>query len=156
MDRLYQGPGRTGECANAAILAGLPGITLDPDTVETNIVVFGLADAPRLSQRLEAEHGVRMGALGPDLVQAVTRHDVDTAATRRARSPRCSATRGERKRAEGTVWQRREVRPSRLRVRRVPHSCAVCHHPMTALLSSRRSEAGCPIFCQSRAMPAAL
>jgi threonine aldolase len=69
--------------ANARILAeglaGLPGITLDPDTVETNIVVFRLADAPRFCQRLEAEHGVRMGALGPDLVRAVTHHDVNTA-----------------------------------------------------------------------------
>ena len=74
--------------ANAAILAeglaGLPGITLDPDTVETNIVVFRLADAPGFCQRLEVEHGVRMGALGPDLVRAVTHHDVDTAAVRRA------------------------------------------------------------------------
>ncbi|MDQ4021727.1 MAG: threonine aldolase family protein [Actinomycetota bacterium] len=62
----------------AARLAELPGITLDPDTVETNIVVFGLADAPGFCQRLEAEHGVRMGALGPDLVRAVAHHDVDT------------------------------------------------------------------------------
>jgi threonine aldolase len=65
-------------------LAGLPGITLDPDTVETNIVVFQLADAPRFCQRLEAEHGVRMGALGPNLVRAVTHHDVDTADVHRA------------------------------------------------------------------------
>jgi threonine aldolase len=68
--------------ANARILAeglaGLPGITLDPDTIETNIVVFRLPDAPRSCQRLEAEHGVRMGALGPDLVRAVTHHDVGT------------------------------------------------------------------------------
>jgi threonine aldolase len=62
----------------AGKLAGLPGITLDPDTVETNIVVFGLADAPGFCQRLEAEHRVRMGALGPDVVRAVTHHDVDT------------------------------------------------------------------------------
>ena len=63
----------------AARLAELPGITLDPDTVETNIVVFGLADATGFCQQLEAEHGVRMGALGSDLVRAVTHHDVDTA-----------------------------------------------------------------------------
>jgi threonine aldolase len=73
---------------NAAILAqglaGLPGITLDPDIVETNIVVFRLADAPGFCQRLEVEHGVRMGALGPDLVRAVTHHDVDIAAVCRA------------------------------------------------------------------------
>jgi threonine aldolase len=68
--------------ANARILATglteLPGITLDPHTVETNIVVFGVAHAPRFCTRLEAEHGVRMGALGPDLVRAVTHHDVRT------------------------------------------------------------------------------
>jgi threonine aldolase len=82
VDRLAQ------DHTNARILAeglaGLPGVTLDPDTVETNIVVFGLADAPRFCQRLEAEHGVRMGAPGPDLVRAVTHHDVDIAAVRRA------------------------------------------------------------------------
>jgi threonine aldolase len=76
--------------ANARILAealaGLPGVTLDPDTVETNIVVFGLADGPGFCQRLESEHGVRMGALGPDQVRAVTHHDVNTADVRRAAS----------------------------------------------------------------------
>ncbi len=70
----------------AEALAGLPGVTLDPDTVETNIVVFGLAGAPGFCQRLEAEHGVRMGALGSDLVRAVTHHDVDTADVHRAAS----------------------------------------------------------------------
>ena len=82
VDRLAQ------DHTNAWILAegltGLPGITLDPDTVETNIVVFGLLDAPRFCQRLEAEHGVRIGAPSPDLVRAVTHHDVNTAAVRRA------------------------------------------------------------------------
>ncbi|MGH3771995.1 MAG: beta-eliminating lyase-related protein [Pseudonocardiaceae bacterium] len=76
--------------ANARVLAeglaGLSGITLAPDTVETNIVVFQLAGAPRFCQRLEAEHGVRMGALGPDLVRAVTHHDVSTADVRCAAS----------------------------------------------------------------------
>jgi threonine aldolase len=78
----------TEDHANARILAtglvGLPGITLDPDTVETNIVVFQLAGAPEFCHLLEAEHGVRMGALGPDLIRAVTHYDVDTAAVRRA------------------------------------------------------------------------
>ncbi|MGH3936265.1 MAG: threonine aldolase family protein [Pseudonocardiaceae bacterium] len=76
--------------ANARILAealaGLPGVTLDPDTVETNIVVFGLAGAPGFCQRLEAEHGVRMDPLGPELVRAVTHHDVNTADVHRAAS----------------------------------------------------------------------
>jgi threonine aldolase len=69
--------------ANARILAkglaGLPGITLDPRTVETNIVVFRVAHASRLCERLETDHGVRMGTLGPDLVRAVTHHDVNVA-----------------------------------------------------------------------------
>lgn len=67
-------------------LAGLPGITLDPDTVETNIVVFGLINAAQFCQRLEAEYGIRMGAPRSDLVRAVTHHDVDTAAVHRAAS----------------------------------------------------------------------
>jgi threonine aldolase len=67
-------------------LAGLPGITLDPNTVETNIVVFRLAGAPQFCERLEAEHGVRMGTLEPDLVRAVTHHDVDVAGIHRATS----------------------------------------------------------------------
>jgi threonine aldolase len=74
--------------ANAQVLAagltGLPGITLDPDTVETNIVVFGLADAENFCARLEAEHNVRMGSLGPDLIRAVTHHDITTAGVRHA------------------------------------------------------------------------
>jgi threonine aldolase len=65
-------------------LAELPGVTLDPDSVETNIVVFGVTGAPRFCRRLEAEHGVRMGALGADRVRAVTHHDVDTAGVHRA------------------------------------------------------------------------
>ncbi len=43
--------------ANAHVLAtGLaeqPGITLDPSTVETNIVVFRMAHAPRFCERLK-------------------------------------------------------------------------------------------------------
>ncbi|HET9254165.1 MAG TPA: GntG family PLP-dependent aldolase [Pseudonocardiaceae bacterium] len=74
--------------ANAQILASglaeLPGITLDPASVETNIVVFETAGAPKFCERLEAEHGIRMGALGPDLVRAVTHHDVDAAGVRAA------------------------------------------------------------------------
>jgi threonine aldolase len=65
-------------------LAGLPGVTLDPATVETNIVVFRLPEADRFCARLEAEHGVRMGALGPDVVRAVTHLDVDPAGVHRA------------------------------------------------------------------------
>ncbi len=65
-------------------LAELPGVTLDPEMVQTNIVVFGLANPAGFCARLEAEHAVRMGALGPGVVRAVTHHDVDTTGVRRA------------------------------------------------------------------------
>jgi threonine aldolase len=65
-------------------LAVLPGVTLDPATVETNIVVFALDDARGFAARLEAEHDVRMGALKPGLVRAVTHLDVDDAGIDRA------------------------------------------------------------------------
>jgi threonine aldolase len=59
-------------------LAALPGIELDPADVETNIVVFGFRDAPRLCAALERE-GVLMSVVGPDRVRAVTHLDVDSA-----------------------------------------------------------------------------
>ena len=86
--------------ANAHVLAtGLaeqPGITLDPSTVETNIVVFRMAHAPRFCERLEAEHGVRMGALGPDLIRAVTHHDVDVTGVHHAVDAVTAVLRGTR------------------------------------------------------------
>jgi threonine aldolase len=62
----------------AAGLAGIEGIALDAATVETNIVVFGVDDAPGLVAALERE-GVRMGALGPRTMRAVTHLDVSAA-----------------------------------------------------------------------------
>ena len=62
-------------------LARLPGITLDPATVETNLVFFdltGAIDAPTAVERLLAR-GVRMGALGPRTIRAVTHLDVTAA-----------------------------------------------------------------------------
>jgi threonine aldolase len=59
-------------------LAALPGVALDPATVETNLVFFeltGRADAPMLVERL-LERGVRVGAMGPRTVRAVTHLDV--------------------------------------------------------------------------------
>ncbi len=63
-------------------LAKLPGIKLDPATVETNLVFFDLTraiDAPTAVQGLLAR-GVRMGALGPRTIRAVTHLDVSAAA----------------------------------------------------------------------------
>jgi threonine aldolase len=56
-------------------LAEVPGITVDPEEVETNIVVFGVDDAPGFCTRMSDE-GVVMGAFGPRTVRAVTHLDV--------------------------------------------------------------------------------
>ena len=62
--------------ALADALAGIDGVTLDPDTVETNIVIFEV-DAPEaLCEGLE-RHDVRMGVVGERRVRAVTHLDVD-------------------------------------------------------------------------------
>jgi threonine aldolase len=63
-------------------LAALPGVALDPATVETNLVFFDLTgsiDASAAVQGLLAR-GVRMGALGPRTIRAVTHLDVSAAA----------------------------------------------------------------------------
>ena len=68
--------------------AELPGIVLDPATVETNIVVFDI-DASRLgtaaefAKRLE-ERGVRLFDVGPTRCRAVTHLDVDAEGIERA------------------------------------------------------------------------
>jgi threonine aldolase len=65
-------------------LAALPGVTLDPASVETNIVFFETTGhAAGIVERLLAR-GIRMGALGPHTVRAVTHLDVDAAGIERA------------------------------------------------------------------------
>src|SRR5437867_10007490 len=67
-------------------LAALPGIKLDPATVETNLVFFDLTgslDASTAVERMLA-HGVRMGALGPRTIRAVTHLDVSAHGLERA------------------------------------------------------------------------
>ena len=67
-------------------LAALPGVTLDPKSVETNIVFFdltGAVDAPTLVDRL-LERGVRVGAMGARTVRAVTHLDVPPEGIERA------------------------------------------------------------------------
>ena len=66
-------------------LADLPGVVIDVDAVETNLVYFSLdgsslppgapRDAAAFCARLR-ERGVRMGAMGVNLVRAVTHLDV--------------------------------------------------------------------------------
>lgn len=67
-------------------LAELPGIALDPKNVETNIVFFDLTgdlEAPAAVEAMLA-HGIRMGALGPRTIRAVTHLDVSAAQIERA------------------------------------------------------------------------
>jgi threonine aldolase len=64
-------------------LEGLPGLEIDAAAVETNIVVFRVADAPALVAEL-ASAGVKMGALNGHTVRAVTHLDVDRAGVERA------------------------------------------------------------------------
>jgi threonine aldolase len=67
-------------------LAALPGVVLDPATVETNIVIFDLRGALDANAAVAAllAHGVRMGAMGPRTVRAVTHLDVSAAQVERA------------------------------------------------------------------------
>jgi threonine aldolase len=64
-------------------LAALPGVEIEPATVETNIVIFGVPDAPAFCAALERA-GVGMLPAGPDRVRAVTHLDVDDAGIERA------------------------------------------------------------------------
>lgn len=59
-------------------LASLPGVALDPSSVETNIVLFelkGARDAAQVVAALRAR-GVRMLAMGPKTIRAVTHLDI--------------------------------------------------------------------------------
>jgi threonine aldolase len=71
-------------------LAEVPGVTVDPAAVETNIVAFSVPDAPAFCARL-ADAGVLMGPLDATTVRAVTHLDVTTEdiqrAVRAARGP---------------------------------------------------------------------
>src|SRR4051812_35211049 len=64
-------------------LAGLPGVTIDAATVETNVVIFGVPDAPGFCAAIERD-GVGMLPVGPERVRAVTHLDVDDAGIERA------------------------------------------------------------------------
>jgi threonine aldolase len=57
-------------------LAEVPGIDLDPATVDTNIVIFAVPDAAAFCGALAAED-VAMSQFGPRRVRAVTHLDVD-------------------------------------------------------------------------------
>jgi threonine aldolase len=63
-------------------LAELPGVQIDPETVETNIVIFEVPDAPLLAERLAPE--VDVLAIGPGRMRAVTHLDIDRVQVERA------------------------------------------------------------------------
>ena len=64
-------------------LAEIDGVELDPSVVETNIVVFEVPAAAAFCAALDRE-GVKMYAIGPQRVRAVTHLDVDRAGIERA------------------------------------------------------------------------
>jgi threonine aldolase len=66
----------------ASGLAALPGVTINPDTVETNIVIFEVDDAPALVERVADQ--VELWAADARRVRAVTHLDVTAADIERA------------------------------------------------------------------------
>ena len=66
----------------------LPGIALDADRVETNIVIFDVRETglsgDEFGRRTLERHGVRFSVLGPTLVRAVTHLDLPADAVERA------------------------------------------------------------------------
>jgi threonine aldolase len=68
-------------------LAEIPGVTLDPRRVETNIVIFDVAGTGLSADAFGArtlEHGVRFSVMGPATVRAVTHLDVSSDGVERA------------------------------------------------------------------------
>ena len=63
-------------------LAQLPAVQLDPATVETNIIVFGVPDARRLLAAVGDQ--VELNLVDAQHIRAVTHMDVDEAGVRRA------------------------------------------------------------------------
>jgi threonine aldolase len=78
-------------------LAEFPGIAVDADRVETNIVIFDVRGTgltgDEFARRTE-RHGVRFSVLGPTLVRAVTHLDVPEDGVERALSAVRGAMRG--------------------------------------------------------------
>jgi threonine aldolase len=70
----------------AEALANMEGVTIDPKTVETNIVIFrltGKLNAAALAAKLKVR-GILASAVGPDAIRLVTHKDVDRAACLKA------------------------------------------------------------------------
>jgi threonine aldolase len=67
----------------AEALGASPGIILDPGRVQTNILVFDVADSASFVGRCR-DRDILLNAFGPRRVRAVTHMDVDAAACRQA------------------------------------------------------------------------
>jgi threonine aldolase len=67
----------------AEALAAVPGVSIDPARVETNIVIFSVSDPDGLVAAL-AHAGVEVSRAGRDRVRMVTHLDVDRAGCERA------------------------------------------------------------------------
>ncbi|MCA9835383.1 MAG: low-specificity L-threonine aldolase [Trueperaceae bacterium] len=81
IDRLAEDHARAKALATG--LSKLEGISLDLNSVQTNMVYFSIADAPALAGRMK-EAGVLCNALGPTSIRLVTHHhirdeDIETA-----------------------------------------------------------------------------
>ena len=61
-------------------LSKIPVVVLDPASIETNIVIFDVKDTvdPKRALATLLARGVRMGAMGPTTIRAVTHLDVGT------------------------------------------------------------------------------
>ena len=79
--RLADDHARAKKLANA--ITGLPGVRLDPRSVETNIVIFDVPDAATFVARLQ-ERGVLAAGISRTTVRLVTHLDVDDAGIGRA------------------------------------------------------------------------
>ena len=69
-------------------LAAIPGVAIDPDRVETNIVIFDVRPSgitgEAFGSRTLASHGVRFSVLGPTTVRGVTHLDIPPDGVERA------------------------------------------------------------------------
>ena len=78
VDRLAEDHDRARRLARG--LSSIPGLTVDPDRVETNIVIFDVSrtgiSGEEFGSRTLASHGVRFSVLGPHTVRAVTHLDL--------------------------------------------------------------------------------
>ena len=91
--------------ANARVLADglaeMPGITLDPTAVQTNIVIFEVQGGAPAFLTAVAEHGILALPVGPDRVRMITHNDVTRDDVERALEVIRSVPRGNGEQAAG-------------------------------------------------------